>query len=1078
MPRTLLYLQLLLLVGTLNGQVISSSIVGDVADASGAAVPGATIVVTNTGTAATRQIVSDANGSYVFAQLPPGNYQIVASLAGFKRYEVSSINLPVNQTIRVDIAFSVGDVAEQVQVTAAAPLLESETSSLGQVISQQNVVELPLNGRNFMQLANISAGVVPAYNARSATISNQSGRTDMAVHISGSRGDTNSYLIDGVETRSSWFNSPSVLMSVDAVQEFRIERNLFSAEYGQGTGIVSLVSRSGSNALHGSLFEFLRNDRLDAANFFDNYFGNPKAPFRQNQFGATAGGAVIKNKLFFFGNWESLRSRRSNTLTARVPTAAQLAGDLTGLTSSKRDPVTGASAILDPLTGQPFPANRIPASRISAVTRNFSRYTPQPNADISGRNFVTTKTTNRDDDQFGGRMDWQAGANDSVFGRYTNYDSNLYRPGIGELAGNVFPYAGRNVVVQHTHLFSAALLNVVKFGYNRANVFNSWEITPTSLADEIGLRIRQVPEEYGLPSVGLSGGWYVGGGTGINQGGLDNIFQFSDTLSLIKGSHTFKFGTDIRHIRFDQRLGLNNNGSFTFDDRYTGNPVSDFLLGNPAAMTAQIGLGVGRWRSNSWNFFFADDWKITPRLTLNLGLRYEYDTPFAERDGREGYFDTAKQRFVVGISSADSPIRRDIPGLEFDPGMRKGIWVPDRNNFAPRLGLAYRLTNSTALRAGYGVFFARTQGNELQFKINAPPLVFASSLVGATGVPNLSWDRDAFPDPASPDFPVGTLSPFSVDPRDRTPYIQQWNLSLNHNLAGNTLIELAYAGSKGTKLAERVNINQARLPDPANITPIVTRRPFPAFGDILSANWQENSNYNALQTRLERRFSGDLSFLIGYTWSKAIDTASRGSGGSWHQNAYNLRDDRGNSDFDVRHRLTTSGVWRLPFGKGRRFLGNTGGFTNAIIGGWSTNFIGSFMSGNYFSITVAGDRANVGGFPFQRANRSCDGNLPRGERTIDRYFDTSCFQVTPVGTFGNSGRNIVEIPGLNNWDVSFLKDTRMSEHVTLQFRAEFFNFFNHAQFNAPDTSINSAFVGQIRSARDARISQLALKLLW
>jgi hypothetical protein len=836
------------------------------------------------------------------------------------------------------------------------------------------------------------------------------------------------------------------------------------------------VSKSGGNTFHGSLFEFFRNDRLDAANFFDNYFGTRKAPFRQNQFGATAGGTIVKNKLFYFGNWESLRSRRSSTLSALVPTPAQLGGDLTGLTSTRRDPVTGALAIIDPQTGAPFPGNRIPQSRISSVTRNFIKYTPVPNANVAGRNHVVTKSTNRDDDQFGVRLDWLLGKSDTLFGRYTDYDSTLYRPGVGVLAGNVFPYGGRNVVIQHTHVFTPVLLNVFKFGYNRANVFNSWEITPTSIANEIGIKINQVPEEYGLPGVGVTGGWYVGGGTGINQGGTDNIFQFSDSLSLIKGSHTLKFGTDIRYVRFDERLGLSNNG--TFDGRYTGNSVSDFLLGNTSAMTAQIGLGVGRWRSNSWNFFVADDWKVTSRLTFNLGLRYEYDTPFAERDGREGYFDTSLEKFVVGISAEESPIKRPIPGLEFNPNLRRGIWFPDRNNFAPRVGLAYRVTNSTALRAGYGLFYAKTQGNELQFKINAPPLVFATSLVGAVNTPNLNWDTDAFPDPASPDFPVGTLSPFTVDPRDRTPYLHQWNISLNQNIASNTLLEVAYAGSIGTKLTERVNINQARLPNPANITPILARRRFPAFGDILSANWQENSNYNALQTRFERRFSGDVSFLVGYTWSKAIDTASRGSGGSWHQNAYRLRDDRGNSDFDVRQRLTTSGIWQLPFGQGKRFLGNASGLLNGIVGGWSTNFIGSFMTGNFFSITVAGDRANVGGFPFQRANRTCDGNLSRSERTIDRYFDTGCFQTTAPGTFGDSGRNIIEIPGLNNWDISFLKDTRISERVRLQFRAEFFNIFNHAQFNGPDTNINSAFVGQIRSARDARISQLGLKLLW
>jgi hypothetical protein len=460
-------------------------------------------------------------------------------------------------------------------------------------------------------------------------------------------------------------------------------------------------------------------------------------------------------------------------------------------------------------------------------------------------------------------------------------------------------------------------------------------------------------------------------------------------------------------------------------------------------------------------------------------VRYEYDSPFVEARRREGYFDNAQQKYVVRISREQSPIRREIPGVEFRPGLRRGIWFPDRNNFAPRLGFAFRADRATVIRAGAGVFYAKTQGNELQFKINGPPLVFSASLVGRPDFPNVLWDRDAFPDPASPDFPVGTLAPFSVDPGDRSPYVIQWNLSVQRELADNLLLELAYAGSIGRKLAERVNINQAVLPpSPDNITPISTRRPFPGFGDILSAHWQENSNYNALQVRLERRFAGDMGFLVGYTWSHSIDTASRGSGATWHQNRYRLRDDRGNSDFDVRHRLTASYMYELPFGRGRRLAANAGRLASVFLGGWSVNTVASFMTGNYFSVTVAGDRADVGGFAFQRANRLCNGNVPRGQRTIDRYFDTACFATTRLGTFGSSGRNIIEIPGLNNWDVSFLKNTPVNENVMLQFRAEFFNFFNHPQFGVPETSIDSRLVGQIRSARDARISQLALKLIW
>ncbi|MGI8990094.1 MAG: carboxypeptidase regulatory-like domain-containing protein [Bryobacteraceae bacterium] len=1062
----------------LLGQIVSGTIAGHAEDSSGAAVPNATLSLTNQDTGLTRTAISDGQGNFSFPQLAPGAYRISAAATGFKRYEVSGVELLVDQTARVDIRFELGPMNQEIAVTAAAAQVDSETSSLGQVIDTRQVVELPLNGRNFMQLANISSGVTPAYNSRSATITNQSGRSDLAVHISGGRGDSNSFLIDGVETRSTWFNSPSVLLSVDSIQEFKIEKNSFSAEYGQGSGIISLVSKSGTNEIHGSAYEFLRNDSLDAANFFDNYFGRQKAPFKQNQYGLTAGGPILKNKLFIFGGWEALRSRKSNTLNALVPTPAQLSGDLAGLSSTRKDPGTGGLAIVDPDTGLPFSGNRIPESRISAVTKKFVQYIPVPNVNIGGKNFVTAKSTNRDDNQWSVRADYQISVSDTLFGRYTNYDSTLLQPGTGVLSGSVFPYAGQNTVVQETHIFSPRLLNVFKFGFNYARVFNSWEVTPASLANEIGIKIKQVPAEYGLPSVGLSGGYYAGGGAGINQGGIDHLPQFSDTLSWVRGRQTIKTGVDLRFVQFDQRLGLNNNGAFNFDGRYTGNPIADFLLGDTSAMNAQIGLGMGRWRSHSLNFFVGDDVKVTAKLTLNLGLRYEYDQPYTERDHREGYFDTSLDKFVVGIAKEQSPLKRDIPQIVFDPKLRPGIWYPDRNNFAPRLGFAYALLNSTVLRGGYGMFYSKTQGNELQFKINAPPLVFAASLTGDVNKPNLNWDRDAFPDPASPTFPTGTLAPFSIDPRDRTPYIHQWNLGVEHSLGKDFLAEAAYAGSKGTKLTERVNINQAYLPPPGVATPIQSRRPFPDFGDILSANWQENSIYNSLQTRLEKRFSGGFNFLAAYTWSHAIDTASRGSGGSWHQNAHMLRQDRGSADFDVRHRFTGSYIYQLPIGRGKRFFASAGPLANILIGGWGVNGITTYMSGDYFSVTVSGDRANVGGYPFQRANRLCDGNLPRGGRTIDRYLDTACFVTTPFGTFGNAGRNIVQIPGLSNWDFSTIKETALTERIRSQLRFEFFDVFNHPQFGSPDMSVDSRSFGQIRSARDGRISQIALKILW
>jgi len=1062
----------------LHAQIASGSIVGTAYDPSNAIVAGAEITLINTQTQQRRTVVTDSAGNFTAAQLPAGVYTISGTAPSFKRQEVENITLLVNQTVRMDVHFQVGEVTEEVTVQASAVTLEGETSSVGQVIERERIVDLPLNGRNFMQLANISSGVVPAYNARSATITNQSGREDLAVHVSGGRGDTNSYLLDGVEMRSSWFNSPSILISVDAAQEFKIQKNLFSGDYGQGSGIVSMVTRSGGNDFHGSVYEFFRNDKLDAANFFDNFNNRPKSPLRYNQFGASAGGAILKNRLFFFGNYEGFRNRRSSTLTALVPTRAQLNGNLAGLPSTRS--VAGVPTIIDPLTGQAFPGNVIPADRTSQVARNFIQYIPEPTPgfSVAGRNTVATRSRDRNDDQYTARLDYTLSERDSFFGRYTDFDSTLQAPGLPVFSGSIFPYSGKNFIFQETHVFSPRTLNVIKLGYNRAKVFNSWYPADRSLATEIGFKnMNQVPAEFGLPNFSATQGYTLGGGGGINQGGIDNLYQISDTVSLNRGRHNFSFGVDFRAVQFQLRLGLNNNGTVAFDGRYSGSSVADFLLGYASSATAQVGLGLANWRSKSTNLFLADDIKLNSRLTLNLGLRYEYDTPFSEIDGKEGYFDTSKKQLIVGLSESQTPLR--LPNVVLDPSLRPGVWFKDRNNFAPRIGLAYRLTNTAAIRAGYGVFYAKTQGNELQFKINTPPTVVVATLTGSLTTPNLLVDRDLFPNPASPTFPVSTLSPFSVDPGDRTPYLQQWNLSWQQELAGQLLGEVAYVGSVGHKLAERTNINQAVLPaNPASPTPIAERRPFPTFGDILSALFQENSNYNSLQARLERRFSNGLAFLQSYTWSHSIDTASRGSGGSWHQNIRNLRDDRGSSDFDVRHRFASSFSYQLPFGKGRSWLSNAAGVTGKLVEGWQVHGIASFNTGNTFSVTVSGDRANVGGFPFQRANRSCDGNLPRGDRTFLRYFDTSCFTVTPLGTFGNAGRNVVEIPGLNNWDLSLFKDTQLTESFKLQFRAEFYNAFNHTQFGQPDLGVQSAFFGQISSARAAREVQFGLKLLW
>ena len=1067
---------------TVRAQNIGGTIAGNALDPSGAVISAAEISVTNTETEARRVTLTDARGGFSFAALSPGTYKLTAAAAGFQRLEIDGIHLQVAQTVHVDAHLSLAKDVTEVTIQASAAVVEGETSSVGQVITQKQIENLPLNGQKFMQLAVLGSGVVPAYQNRSSTANNGTGRSDMGVHISGGRTDANSYLIDGIETRSAQLGPPSILLSPAAIQEFRVQKNMFEARYGQGSGIVSMVTRSGSNGLHGTLYEFLRNERFDSANYFDNALGQSKAPFRQNQFGGTVGGPLRPNKLFYFFNYEGLRSRKSSTFGAILPTPAQLTGNLAGLSSTKRDPATNQPAILDPSTGQPFPGNRIPAQELSSVISKFLKYIPAPNANIGGQNFVATRSRRNDDNQLTGRLDANLRPSDTVSGRYIWYDSDLFQPGIAPLYGTILPFRGQTVSLQETHLFSPRLLNVFRAGYNRSIALTGWERTPNSIASELGLKnLNQGPLEFGLPTFVIAG--YANLGAPLFAGGnIDNIYQLSDELNWNRGRHNLSFGADLRQTQFQLQAGASPTGFFTFDGRYSGSSVADFLLGTIAAATTQPGISITNSWSNSYNFFVQDDYKVTSRLTLNLGLRYEYEQPFYEINGKEGYFDIGQQKLITRVPTTYSSLQLPASKITYDPNFRRGIYEPDYNNWAPRVGFAYRIGDNMAVRGGYGIFYSKTQANELNGKLNNPPVVLSISLTGALNTPNLLIDRDAFP-PVS-QVQLGTLSPYSINPKDRTPYFQQWNLVVQRRLSGSILAEAGYVGSHGLHLADRVNINQAVPPaNPANPTPLASRRPFPEWGDILSFNYGEQSSYNALQTRLEKRFSGGLSFMAGYTWSHSIDTSSRGAGAaSWHQDVRNLHADRGSSDFDVRHHFVLSYTYSLPVGKGKRWLGGAGGGWDRLVGGWGVNGITTLLTGNYETVRVVGDRANTGGAPYQRGNIAAgcadNGNLPRADRNIERYFNTDCFSITPLGTFGTSGRNILQTPGLNNWDIGVVKNTPLTERMRLEFRTEFFNAWNHAQFGVPQLSVQSPLFGKIRSARDPRLIQFAMKLLW
>ena len=1070
-------------LSTARAQIVGSALVGTAFDPTDAAVPGAQITVTNRSTQFTRFTVTDSSGHYAFPTLPPGSYSLTAVNSGFQKVEIQGIALTVGQTVAWDVHFKVGSVTEEVTAEANAAEIDSESSSLGQLVGSQEMQNLPLNGRNYVSLSYLGSGSNPQYQTTSSPVMSNVGRPDFTAHISGGRGDANSWLVDGVETRSYFLGQPDMTVSLDAIQEYRVQKNMFEAKYGEGSGIVSVVTKSGTNSFHGSAYGYVRNTILDAANFFSNYFGLPKNQYTWNQFGASAGGPIWKNKLFIFGNYEGFRSRQAVPMSGNVPTSAEWAGDESALvgTSMQVDPTTDQPAIINPFTGQAFPGGQIPASMLSSVMQNLKPYAPVANANLPGINFITQPRQVRDDNQFTLRLDWTVGERDNFFGRYIKFNSDLTMPGLAPLYANVAPIYGQNLALEETHAFRSTLVNTFRFGFNRDYFVGGNITSPTNVAADVGLKnimVNTSPMFYGVPNFTISG--YGGFGPHpYHQGDLGNTFQYTDELNWVHGRHRMTFGEDIRREQIQIPFGFAENGRFTYDGRYTGNAIADMVLGAASIATAQENIPLGNFRSTTYGVYAQDTIKVTPKLTLNLGLRYEYRQPPWEINGKEGFFDPSIDALRVRVRPGYYDFTLPTSQVVLDPSYRPGIWKPDRRNWGPRVGFAYSLTSNTVLRGGAGIFYSDTQGQEIQGKLDMPPISATIALTGnPTGPPNVLADR-MFPTLA--DSPSGTLSPFSVNPNDRTPYVEQWNLGIQHTFGPSILFEVAYVGSVGKQLNWRYNQNQATsLPGPTNI-PLAQRRPYPSWGDIETFAWGAHSSYNSLQAKLEKHLSHGLSLLVGYTWAHALDTIGSDSG-SGPQNPYDPNADYGNSDFDVRHNLNFSYVYELPFGRGKPFLSRSGS-VDKLVGGWSVQGITYFMTGNWYQVAIGADTANVGGDHSQRADEvaGCknNGNLPRDQRTFNRYFDTSCFYPAPLGTYGNTGRNIIEIPGLNNWDLSLFKTTHITERLTAQFRAEFFNAWNHAQFGPPDTNPLDATFGQITSTvHDNREIQFALRLQW
>lgn len=1057
------------------GQSLFGTILGTVTDTSQAGVPNALVQIRNLDTNAVRAVRTNSSGDYQAPALPVGDYEISCEASGFRRALVPRVTLTVDQRARIDVRLDVGALEQQIEIAARAPIVDTDTASQGTVVDNRRIVELPLNGRNFEQLAVLAPGVIaPVAGAGNAAY----------FSVAGTRGLSNSFIMDGATNTNNNANVTFINPSVDLIEEFTILRNTFNAEFGHGAAQVNVVTKSGGNSLHFVLFEFLRNDDIQARNFFD---GARKPPLRRNQFGGTVSGPILipkvyhgKNKTFWLVNYEGVRQTSPATLLSTLPTQAELGGDLSAINT----------AVKDPATGLPFPGNQIPASRIDPTTAIFRQYMPKttllPGALGTGVNLITPSGALANFDQFTVKIDHQFNSSNHFFGRYSFNDNTS----AGAAILPIYQLGGfsrqQSAVLGDNHVFRPNLINEFRANFNRHTLHQGpAEHSSTNYAQQLGLKnlLSDNPSFNALPVVGITGFTGVGGQSLITQ--RVNEYSWVDNLTWIHGRHTFKFGADIRREMLDIRNIGATEGSFGFTGDFTGSSLGDFLLGIPRTASAAAPPGPdGVNLTTVWQMFAQDDWKVSESLTLSLGVRWEYQSPLVNNRGQRSIFDPAfpgGRLIYSGLPDYFVPGKGLIPANQ--PLAPPGLVPPQKDDFAPRFGFAWRPFGSTrsSVRGSYGVFYEEENGNnDVLFGSFNYPFVLNYGLTNDLTHPTFVWSN-LFPSGAA----AGSVSFNSMAPRMPMGYIQQWSLDLQREIAPNLALEVGYMGSKGTKLDFRDNANQAVLDiDPSHPTPLASREPYPAFATnsvLITRNGF--SHYEALTARLERRFSGGLEFLAAYTFSKTIDNSSFagniGAQPAQPMNSYARGEEKGLSYFDVPHRLVVSYVWELPFGRGKPYL-NRGGVLDYALGGWQLSGITQMQSGNPWSVLVAGDPANVGTPGVQRAELVGD-LFPSGFQVggpARLRFNPGAFAIPAKGTFGNTGRNIIRDAGLNNWDMGVGKQFSITERAHLQFRAEMFNAWNHTQFNQFNNVVNNPTFGSWTSAMSPRTFQFGLKLVY
>ena len=1063
---------LLVTAAHVAAQVDTGSISGLVTDKTGAVVTTAQVVVAQEATGTRREILTNDSGFFSAVALRPGRYTVLVTKEGFRPVRSTIIEVRVQDRIEQNFELEVGATSSEITVAASAPLLESDTSSLGQVIEEKTINELPLNGRNFIQLATLGAGTLP---------STRTAERDNFVS-NGARPIQNSYLLDGIENKNRIIgfdkSSAQIIQPIiDSIQEFKVQTSTFSAEFGQAAGgVVNVTMKSGTNALHGSLFEFLRNSKLDATPFFQPA-GGGKPQFIQNQFGATAGGRIIRDRTFFFGSWQTSREVNAAPQIGTVPTAAAAAGNF------------GSTRIYDPATTRAnpagsgfirdlFPNNQVPKSHWDPVATKLAALYPSANLPGTLRNFFYNPKERVYNDQYSGRIDHRLAAADNLFGRISWVKAENTLPSPLPAPANNYSIAtpsSQSVAVSETHTFGGTKVNEFRFGFVRTR--GAQDLTVPRLFADYGIKgALENPAIKGLPVFNINGFSSLGsigpGNLPIPASGSNNfpivklgrVLQFVDNFSFVRNRHTFKAGADVQAVTMYVSATNSARPNFTFNGVYTQNPQSragtgnslaDFLLGYTSASTVST-QQLNTIRQKVFQGFFQDDWKVTNKLTLNLGLRYELSLPWVEdNDLQSNFVLDAGPCYGQIITVADAG----------KCGVGRALVRTDKNNFAPRMGLAYQVSPKTVLRSGFGVFVGRDENVGITRRLpNNPPFTATTQFTSDQINPGILLVNG---------FPAGSIDPKNVVspevnsfPFDSPmPYVIQWNANVEHEIKG-FVAQIGYTGSGAHKLYSIVNVNQA-FPGTGAVN---ARRPFPNYSGIQQYGPFLNSNYHALLTKLERRYSKGVSLLASYTYGHSIDGGPSGNDQNDPnpQDARNLRAQHGSSSFDVRQRIAISGFWELPFAK-------TTGLVGALAHGWQLSGIAAAQTGQPFTVTTNSDPSSTGA--SGRPDRLRDGSLPADQRSVGRWFDTTAFVTPTCICFGNSGRNILRGPGLTNVDLGLSRTFHIRERMRVQFRSEAFNLLNHPNLGIPASSIGAAGVGVIGSViNPERQIQMALKL--